>query len=101
MESTSKPTRQHRSESEIRKIIKEFEASNLTFSEFCRQHSLGKQTFYNWRNRYRYKAATTARFVQMELDSSACSGVFAELELDGKLLRFFQALPAEFFKTLL
>ncbi len=97
----NKPSRQQRSEAEIKEILKEYEESNLTVREFCELYSISEQTLYNWRNKYYPKVEEPGHFVTMELATPGAAGIFAELEMQGKTLRFFQPVSAEFFKALM
>lgn len=49
--STSKTKRQYRTAKEWQVLLDQFDQSELSQSEFCRQHSLTLSAFHNWRKK--------------------------------------------------
>lgn len=78
-----------------KKIIREATRSNLSISEFCRQHRLKEKQFYWWRHRLRGRAEqaihrSSARSASFALVSDGPGSVDAGIELvlgDGRRLR--------------
>jgi transposase-like protein len=103
MGNSPKPTRVQRSESEIKAILKEQEASNVTVKEFCEIYDIHEATFYNWRNKYGPKVEKAGEFIEMEIgEITAEPSLFAEIELPGKIvLRLFQKVDPSYFKALI
>lgn len=100
-ETTIKPARQQRSEAEIKEILKEYEESNLTVREFCELFSISEQTLYNWRNKFFPKGEEPGEFIPMSLPVATPAGIFAEIEVKGKIFRFYHPVSADFFKALM
>ena len=46
----------HRSVEDWRRLIKLYDDSDLTPSEFCKQHRIGSSGFYKWRSRFASEA---------------------------------------------
>jgi hypothetical protein len=101
METNGKVSRTHRTESEIKEILKDYEENDLSVKDFCELYSISEQTLYNWRSKYHSKSAEeTTGFIAMELGTASSPGLFAELEVPGKMiLRLYQAVTPDFLKT--
>jgi transposase-like protein len=92
-EAESKPVRpgKQRRKAELRAgYLALFEKSGMRAVDFCREHGLGTQTFYNWRQQARRDVGTPVRarpaFAQVTVAASA--GVAAgtvRLQLPGGL----------------
>ena len=104
MENSNKPSRLHRSEEEIKVLLKEFEASDVTVKEFCEMYSISEATFYSWRNKYALRNEMRGEFIRLVNDVTASdrADIFAELELPSKaIFRFYEKLDPEFIKALM
>jgi hypothetical protein len=96
-----KPGSKHRAE-EILKLLEEFEYSDgMSVKAFSSLHGVSEATFYNWRKRYSGKKGDnrkSAGFIEILPSASGPSvGLFAEI----RGIKLFQAVPAEYLKTLL
>lgn len=54
------PVRRYRSESDWQKLIDQHAKSNLPVRAFCKQHSIGDQSFYQWRKRLQAQSNESA-----------------------------------------
>lgn len=96
-----KPGGRHRAE-EILQLLEEFEYSDgMSVKAFSALHGVSEATFYNWRKRYSGKRADNRKamgFIEILPSASNPSvGLFAEI----RGIKLFQAVPAEYLKTLL
>jgi hypothetical protein len=88
------------------RLMEEFEKNDkLSAKRFCEQHSMANNTFYYWLKRYRERHSETAvskGFIPLVVkttssySTSGSSCLFAEV--NG--IRLYQAVPAEYLKTL-
>jgi transposase-like protein len=97
-------TRRYRSGEEILELLDKFDQSEgTTIKEFCRQHNINKATYYNWRTRYRSnltKEKRSAGFIEIVPSSSSATTISAALFAEVKGIRLYQAVSAEYLKTL-
>ena len=96
-----KPGGKHREE-EILQLLEEFEyCGGMTVKEFSKLHGISDATFYNWRKRYSGKRADNRKpggFIEiLPSPANTSAGLFAEI----RGIKLFQAVPAEYLKTLL
>lgn len=103
MENPVRPLRVHRSEEEIKTLLKEFEGSNVTVKEFCEIYSVSEPTFYSWRNKYGAKNEKPGEFLTLVNDLPiGPANIFAELEVPGgAIVRFFEKVDAGYLKSLM
>lgn len=70
------------SPTQITRILKEFEAGK-TVEQLCREHSMSRAAFYNWRKRYGGMEATDLkRLKALEQENSKLKRMYANLALD-------------------
>ncbi len=91
-----------RREEEILQLLEEFDYSDgMTVKEFSTLHGISDGTLYYWRKRYAAKRSENRKpggFIEILPSSSNTSvGLFAEI--NG--LKLFQAVPADYLKTLI
>lgn len=103
MDNLSRARRVQRSELEIRAILQEQQTSNVSIKELCEIYEIHEATFYNWRKKYGPVEEKPGKFIEMTVDeASAGPSLFAEVELQGKLVvRLFQKVEPSYFKALL
>jgi hypothetical protein len=88
------------------RLMEEFEKNDkLSAKRFCEHHSMANNTFYYWLKRYRGRHSETAvskGFIPLVVKTTSSystagsSCLFAEV--NG--IRIYQAVPAEYLKTL-
>jgi hypothetical protein len=102
MEQTApKPIKIKRTRQEITQLLREYDKSQgMTAKEFCQKHQISEGAFYSARKRHRSTkgAPEKSGFISLQLPAGKeRSGVlFAEV----KGIRLYQAVPAEYLKTL-
>lgn len=104
MEHSNKPSRPHRSDEEVKALLKEFEESNVTVKEFCEIYSIHETTFHQWRNKHSPKKEMQGEFITLvnDLPVTDTSCVYAELELPSKVIvRFFAKPDVNLIKALM
>ena len=111
-ESTTKPRagqRIHRSGTEIRELLSEYETSRgaMSVSEFCELYDIGESTFYGWQRRFGQGGdADSGNFIPLDslLEGSGppagCATFSITLE-DGRIFRYHGAVDAAFLRELL
>jgi hypothetical protein len=72
-------------------VIKEWESSDLTQAEFCKQKEIKKVTFGYWRNKFISSGDVESRAVKTSLDTNAPSGfipfdISPAATTDGKII---------------
>ena len=93
--------RRQRTPEEIIELLKEFENSEgITIKEFCEINDISDATYYNWRKQYgsKSKEEKSAGFIEL-VNPAATSGsepLFAEV----KIIRLYQPVSADYFKTI-
>ncbi len=92
-----------RSESQIKALLKEKEANNITVKEFCETYEISEAMFYNWRNRCVPEIKKRNAFIPVRVsDAVSEASVFAEIEFSGKVMvRLFEKVDPAWFKALL
>jgi hypothetical protein len=102
MEQTEpKPVKIRRTRQEISQLLKEFDKSQgMTAKDFCQKHQISEGAFYSARKRHRSTKRELRKpgFIALQPPSGKeRSGIlFAEV----KGIRLYQAVPAEYLKTL-
>jgi len=91
-----------RREEEILQLLEEFDYSDgMTVKEFSALHGISDGTLYYWRKRYAAKRAGNIKpggFIEiLPSSANASAGLFAEI----RGIKLFQAVPAEYLKTLI
>lgn len=75
------------SESQIIKAIKSYE-SGQDLLTICREHSISRATFYNWRKKYGgMELNQVRRLKELEEENRRLKHMYAELSLDHKILK--------------
>lgn len=58
--------RKHRSAAQWKRVIKDWQSSNLSVAQFCRENKIPTSAFYRWRQRLcKQKAHDQAEFIQV------------------------------------
>ena len=103
MEQTEKkPGSSKRTREQILQTVAKYEKSHgLTVKEFCRQHGISEGSFYSFRSRYGFKNQSkdkTGGFIAITTPvlKDSTNALFAEV--NG--IRIYQAVPADYLKTL-
>lgn len=75
------------SEHQIIGILKQGEAG-VAVADICREHGIGKSTYYKWKARYGgMEASDLARMRQLEAENQRLKAMYAELSLDHRVLK--------------
>jgi putative transposase len=75
------------SESQIIKIIKEYE-SGREVNGLCREYSISRATFYNWKKKYSgIEASQLKRLKELEDENRRLKRMYADLSLDHEMLK--------------
>lgn len=75
------------SESQIIKILKEYE-SGREVKDLCREYSISRATFYNWKKRYSgMEASQLKRLKDLEDENRRLKRMYADLSLDHEMLK--------------
>lgn len=91
-----------RTREQILQIVAEYDKSHgLTVKEFCRQHGISEGSFYSFRSRYGFKNQAKDKSggfiaITTPLLKESTNALFAEV--NG--IRIYQAVPADYLKTL-
>jgi len=102
MEQTEvKPVKIRRTRQQITQLLRAYDKSEgITVKDFCRKHDISEGAFYSARKRHRPKNAEprTSGFIAFQPPAAkeSASVLFAEV----KGIRLYQAVPAEYLKTL-
>jgi hypothetical protein len=95
--------RQRRSNQQIVQLLEEFEKSNVTVKDFCKQHHISTGNFHKWKSRYKSKVVSRKRasgFARVDIARTSQTdlpGLFAEV--NG--IRIYQPVAAAYLKELL
>lgn len=74
-------------ESQITGALKEHEAGK-SVEDICRQLSINRATFYNWKKKYSGMDAELLRkFKELEKENSELKRMYADLSLDHRILK--------------
>lgn len=75
------------SESQIIKILKEYEAGRQV-NDLCREYSIARATFYNWKKKYSGMDSTQLkRLKELEDENRRLKRMYADLSLDHEMLK--------------
>jgi putative transposase len=75
------------SESQIIKIIKEYE-SGREVNDLCREYGISRATFYNWKKKYSgMEASQLKRLKELEDENRRLKRMYADLSLDHEMLK--------------
>ena len=75
------------SEHQIIDILKQGEAG-VAVADICREHGIGKSTYYNWKSKYGgMEANELARLRQLEAENRRLKEMYAELSLEHRVLK--------------
>ncbi len=82
------------SENQIITILKAAEAG-IPVADLCRQHGIGKSTFYKWKSKYGgLEASQLNRLRELEAENRRLKAMYAELSLEKRVLK--EALEKKF-----
>ncbi len=82
------------SENKIITILKAAEAG-VPVADLCRQHGIGKSTFYKWKSKYGgLEASQLKRLRELEAENLRLKAMYAELSLEKRVLK--EALEKKF-----
>jgi putative transposase len=74
-------------ETQILKFLKEAEAG-VPVADLCREHGIGKSTFYKWKAKYSgMDASALRRMKELEEENRRLKRMYAELSLDHQILK--------------
>jgi len=95
-------SRRRGSKQQIQDLLNEFEKSNLTAKDFCKEHHISRPNFHKWKSRYRSKSTSRQKasgFTTLDLVdvTPVSAGLFAEV----KGIKIYQPVSASFLKELL
>lgn len=75
------------SETQIIKILKEGE-SGVPVGDLCRQHNIGKSTYYTWKTKYGgMEVKELVRLRELESENHRLKEMYAELSLECRVLK--------------
>jgi len=75
------------SESQIIKILKEYEAGQEV-KDLCREYGISKATFYNWKKRYSgMDSSQLKKLKELEVENGLLKRMYADLSLDHQMLK--------------
>lgn len=75
------------SESQIIKILKEYE-SGREVKDLCREYSISRATFYNWKKKYSgMEASQLKKLKELEEENRRLKRMYADLSLDHEMLK--------------
>ena len=75
------------SESQIIKILKEGE-SGMAITEICREHGIGRSTYYKWKSKYWGMDIRELKHLrELETENRRLKQMYAELSLNHKVLK--------------
>ncbi len=103
MKKSVRQRRVRKSESQIKALLKEKEANNITVKEFCERYEISEATFYNRRNKWTPEMKKRSAFIPVRVsDVVSEASVFAEIEFSGEVMvRLFEKVDPSYFKALL
>ena len=74
-------------ESQIIRILKEYEAGREV-NDLCREYSISRATFYNWKKKYSgMDASQLKRLKELEEENRRLKRMYADLSLDHEMLK--------------
>jgi hypothetical protein len=89
-----------RSEKQIRLLLDQQQAKNLSVTSFCKAHHIHKATFYNWRNKYG-PVVEEPQFVPVQFADELPAAPFAEIAFSSTIVvKIYQQVDASWFKAL-
>jgi len=103
MEQIVDARRARRTRKEITNLLSEFEKSDLTVNDFCKQHHISTGNFHKWKSRYKSKAVSRKLipgFATVDIVGASQTdlpGLFAEV--NG--IKIYQPVAARYLKELL
>jgi hypothetical protein len=102
MEQTAtKPANIRRTRQEIAQLLTEFDKSQgMTAKDFCRKHQISEGAFYSARKRQASKKGDSRKSGFIALPPPAGKERSGVLFAEVKGIRLYQAVPAEYLKTL-
>jgi putative transposase len=75
------------SESQIIKILKEYE-SGREVKDLCREYKISRATFYNWKKKYSgMDSSQLKRLKELEDENRRLKHMYADLSLDHEMLK--------------
>ena len=75
------------SESQIIKILKEGE-SGMPVTDICREHGIGRSTYYKWKSKYGgLDESQLRRLKELEEENRRLKRMYADLSLDHMILK--------------
>lgn len=75
------------SESQIIKILKEYEAGREV-KDLCREYSISRATFYNWKKKYSGMDSTQLKKLkELEEENRRLKRMYADLSLNHEMLK--------------
>ena len=74
-------------ETQIVNMIREYEGGRDA-AEICREHSISRATFYNWRKKYSgMESHELKRLKELEAEDTRLKKMYADLSLDHTMLK--------------
>jgi putative transposase len=74
-------------ETQIVNMIREYEGGRDA-AEICREHSISRATFYNWRKKYSgMESHELKRLKELEAENTRLKKMYADLSLDHTMLK--------------
>jgi putative transposase len=78
------------SEEQIIRILKEAERGDKTVTEVCREHGIGDNTFYRWRQKYAgLSVPEVRRLRELEHENARLKRIVAERDLEIEAMKEF------------
>jgi len=75
------------SEQQIIAILKQGEAG-VPVADLCREHGIGKSTYYKWKSKYGgMEANELVRLRELEAENRRLKEMYADLSLDHRILK--------------
>lgn len=75
------------SEQQIITILKQGEAG-VPVADLCREHGIGKSTYYKWKSKYGgMEANELVRLRELEAENRRLKEMYADLSLDHRILK--------------
>jgi hypothetical protein len=102
MEQTApKPVKIRRTRQEISQLLREYDKSpGMTAKDFCQKHQISEGAFYSARKRQASKKGDSRKSGFIALQPPAGKERSGVLFAEVKGIRLYQAVPAEYLKTL-
>jgi hypothetical protein len=96
-----KPVKIKRTRQEVAQLLREFDKSQgITAKDFCQKHQISEGAFYSARKRQRSKNEEPQKSAFIPLPPPAGKERSGVLFAEVKGIRLYQAVPAEYLKTL-